>query len=112
MLFGGINVKVEGAAELLEKSCSEGNGSGCRQLGNHFNYGLHEEKVDKERARALYKKACQLDFAPACVDLGDKIKRGKGGKPDLAAAKKWYEKGCALEDELACTKVGRAKKGF
>jgi len=62
-----------GRAELLFTNiCNQPNGSGaCDNLGQLYAHGAGAIKVDKDKASAAYKKACDAGFAKACTHLAD-----------------------------------------
>jgi len=56
------------AAQLYERACDAGSGTGCGFLGDMYLKGRGVKK-DKSRATVLWRKACQLGWAQACMKL-------------------------------------------
>jgi TPR repeat protein len=57
---------------------------------------------DPARAAELYRRACDLGSAPACVSLGAALEPGRGLPADAAAALPLYRQACDLGDDQAC----------
>lgn len=69
MLFNGDGVKADRvqAEEIFTKMCDASEGMACQKLAEMHAYGLTKDKKnDEERVRTLFKKACDLGYAPAC----------------------------------------------
>ena len=69
MLFNGDGVAKDRAQ--AEKMCDENEGMACEKLGEMTAYGLIKDKDDneaksEEKAKALFKKACDNGYKPAC----------------------------------------------
>ena len=92
---------LEKARSLLSKSCVYGSGRAC------FTYGLWQEKgkggsADPISSLQSYGKACNLNYAPACLNGG--IIAYQNNSAEQAAA--LYDKGCQLGELGACASFG------
>lgn len=85
------NLTVE--RELDEQLCARGDAGGCYRLGVLLRAG-NGGPVDKERANALFDKACRAGVPHSCYLAGN-FKR----------ARELYEQACATGDAHACHRV-------
>ncbi|WP_367179176.1 tetratricopeptide repeat protein, partial [uncultured Campylobacter sp.] len=53
-------------------------------------------------ANKLFSKACDLEIAEGCNNLGYLYESGKGVKKDKSMAKKYYGKACDLGIKRSC----------
>lgn len=83
------------ALELYRKGCDGGDWFLCRRLALSTKLGALGLEPDVNAARALYKKACTLGDAHACLDAFD------GDGPDEIAVP-LLKRGCELGDGDAC----------
>jgi TPR repeat protein len=119
---GGITPDLAAAAELVRKSCGDGDlepkdrsrnprGSavGCRHLGTVYFYG---DGVPKDTARGirLYKWACDHGDGGGCNQLG--LAYGKEGvPPNPKVSREAFEQACKLGDAGGCGNYGQVKEG-
>ena len=73
MLFNGDGVAKDRvqAEKIFTKMCDENEGMACEKLGEMIAYGLVKDKdaneaKNEEKAKALFKKACDNGYQPAC----------------------------------------------
>ncbi|MEH1010877.1 hypothetical protein QM027_09185 [Campylobacter concisus] len=73
MLFNGDGVAKDRAQaeKIFTKMCDENEGMACEKLGEMIAYGLVKDKdaneaKNEEKAKALFKKACDNGYKPAC----------------------------------------------
>lgn len=73
MLFNGDGVAKDRvqAEKIFTKMCDENEGMAWEKLGEMTAYGLIKDKDDneaksEEKAKALFKKACDNGYKPAC----------------------------------------------
>ena len=57
--------------KIFTKMCDENEGMACEKLGEMIAYGLVKDKdaneaKNEEKAKALFKKACDNGYQPAC----------------------------------------------
>ena len=65
------------ALKLIERACTGGDGTGCNELGLMTWQGS-AGPADPIAARALFLRACDLECALGCFNLGDMYDRGAG----------------------------------
>jgi TPR repeat protein len=73
-------------------------------LFTHPNEPLDQAQAD--RAIAYYKKAAELGYKTAMLDLGAAYVDGRGVERDIAKAMEWYKKGWDPEDAASCMCMG------
>ena len=83
-----------------EKACALGDAASCGMAGD-----LHYAKRDK-KARRFLTKACGLEHAGSCVDLGWMWAHGEGGATDLDTALDYYRRGCEGGAAGGCVMLG------
>lgn len=69
MLANGRRRNVVRAVELYRFACNHDDGPACQNLGEHYEYGDGVPK-DREKAAALYAKACTCGAVP-CVTVNE-----------------------------------------
>ena len=57
---------------------------------------------DSKKANELFSKACRLEFADGCYNLGISYFYGEGVKQDTNTAKKYLNKACDLGSQVGC----------
>jgi len=63
----GTRRDLAGAARAHQVACDKGRGTSCRALGKIYDAGGEGVPVDKARAAALFRRACELKVkAPGC----------------------------------------------
>ncbi len=94
----------------LERSCSDGDSSGCVSLGYLYDYGEGGVSEDRARAAELYQRACDAKNGAGCGDLASLYSSGRGAKAgiakDPAKAVEYYSRGCALKHAKSCYNLG------
>lgn len=65
---------------------------------------------DDGRALALWVKACDGGEAPACYNLGNRYKQGRGVSKDLGRAVDLHIKACDLGLAEACALFGPTRQ--
>jgi TPR repeat protein len=99
----GTKEDPERAVQLLNKACTldEPIMRACSTLADAYADGKGVERKDPKKATVLYDKACDADYAPACVALGDRI-MAERGRRDLASAASHYGRACKIDARLGC----------
>jgi len=99
-------------ADPLERSCSDGDSSGCISLGYLYDYGEGGVSEDRARAAELYQRGCDAKNGVGCGDLASLYSSGRGAKAgiakDRAKAVEYYSRGCALKHAKSCYNLGVA----
>jgi TPR repeat protein len=62
----GIAKDTERARGLLNQGCTDGHAESCAELGVLYAAKDGAVRRDRERARQLFARACEAEFAPAC----------------------------------------------
>ncbi len=105
----GVNEDLGRAAQLYRRGCDRGSLTGCQNLGILYMTGAsgtqddvrarelldqHGRGVTKDlaRARELYERACNDDYAKGCSNLGTIYGKGYGVDVDRARARQSYAK--------------------
>lgn len=85
--------KVKMAEELLIE-CNNQNAKSCYKLAMAFNIQQYRNKDKRDYLPAikLYLKACKLNHAESCNQIGHYLSTGVGIKKDIDEAIKYYEK--------------------
>ncbi|MEM9046219.1 MAG: hypothetical protein AAGC81_16160 [Pseudomonadota bacterium] len=85
---------------LYTHACDEGLGAGCYATGAmHHNVG---DRSDHDLAIDYFKRACRLDHAQACAELGSSFQNGFDVIEDQELATAYFEKACELGSDYAC----------
>ncbi|WP_434059340.1 tetratricopeptide repeat protein [Helicobacter pylori] len=73
-----------------------------------FNLGmLSYDKQDFSKARKYFEKACELNYAKGCGNLGWLYANGEGVEKNLKKAAQYFSKACDLKDGKGCFNLGR-----
>lgn len=107
--LGNIYIKFQdyyNAKKYFEIACNNGNDEylqavSCYNLGFMYSNGEGVYQ-DYNKARELYKKACDLKEGVACNNLGGLYYEGQGVRQNLSTAKQYYGKACDLGEQLGC----------
>ena len=91
------------ALSLFSAACDKGLPGACIAGANQRRIGA-ARKVNAPSPDILWQKACDLDAAPGCAGLGDRLARSK---KTAGAAYAAYTKACDIGDAHACTALGR-----
>ena len=94
-----------GALKELTHGCELGDAIGCSNAANYWSNGKGVT-ANKERAAALYTKACDGKFGDACELLGVMIYSGDGVPKDVAKALAIFNKGCEQKSANSCKNAG------
>ncbi len=90
----------------LEKSCDEGQGDACYELGIAHYRGKGVKK-DEAASVALMRKACDAGHAEGCYNVGAVLALGEGGVAmDKPASIPFFEKACKGGIDSACFNLG------
>ena len=97
------------AIDVLQRACDHGDAAGCNNLGMVLRDGAIGAPVDRERAVALFRKACER-AATACDNLGALLL-----DTDKAGATEAFRAGCEGKEGSAgaatcCFKLGLANE--
>ncbi|MDR1310960.1 MAG: sel1 repeat family protein [Burkholderiaceae bacterium] len=71
------------------------------ELGRLYEDGARGLKKDMYQARTLYMWASGQGYAPATYRIGTLYEYGKGVRPSMSAALRWYQKAAGMGDEEA-----------
>ena len=98
---------------MLEASCGGDpmQARACALLGDAFatGKGFDKEKKDVARATDLYTKACEAQYAPGCVKLGELlIAEDRKGQTAAATA---FKKACDLDARIGCYELAALHEG-
>jgi TPR repeat protein len=105
---GGPEDKPNGIA-ILTKDCSHEVGAACRSLAVFARQGAIADP-DKKFAEWA-EKACRLNDAAGCDEVGTALQGGLQGYPkDAQGAVRAFEKACALNDAAGCLFAGDIAK--
>lgn len=95
------------ARSSYRMACDLHTPKGCTSLGLMYSQGRGGE-LDKERAAALYRSACEDAFEPdarACNNLGVLYEKGSGVVRDTITALYQYQRSCSMGFTDACTNL-------
>jgi len=103
--YGGPFGEVATALKYWDKACQGGDVfQACARAANVYTYNTSFK--DHKKARSLFRKACDGNYAAACSALGMMYHLGQGGTVDFEGAFALYKKGCDEGDALGCTQLG------
>jgi TPR repeat protein len=112
---GGERMKTIGAdemAELLRKSCDDGEHQACQNLAYQTYYGDGSTK-DRAEASRLFKRACDGGYNKSCLELGIMTSNGFGITKDLAKSATLFKRACDAGVMEGCYNLGvQYKKGL
>ena len=83
-------------------SCYFGNTNSCHNVGHYNRTGEENTKINLEKAKKYYEKACEKDYGISCHSLGIFAHE----KRDLQKARQYYDKGCNLGYADSCHNLG------
>lgn len=115
VVLGHMNQKVRSSPEyyanifLFAAACIARNGYGCDNLGWAFQHD--PLLMNPARAEEFYLRACELDHANGCNNLGvlrqGPLKHARSASQTrVRDAIKAYRRGCELNSQLACVNLG------
>ena len=97
--LGGVRWDVPRAGRIFERLCRQGHGHACQNLG--FIYHVGREYMagngiekDETRSLALYERACDLDYMPACWHVGVLYAEGEKVPRDSGRGRALLQKAC------------------
>lgn len=99
--------KVEVAA--AEKKCAENDYKTCYQLGNWYFRGAWHLDANDSKAKELWEKACDGNYADGCSGVAITYMYGTYVKPSEIKALDFSEKGCRLGDDDSCMLHNKVK---
>jgi hypothetical protein len=108
---GSRCARLLGEAALLadlKARCEAGQWQACHQLGQAFDWGWYSIDRDRPRAAALYARACDGGYAPACETLASNASVGRGTPRDVVSAADRLTRGCDLGDASCCQALASA----
>lgn len=85
----------------LEGHCAAGKLGLCTALGV-----LHRDRLEPERALALFRQACAAGHAEACRHLSGMSRRGPAARADQQLVRSALERSCQRRDATACHELG------
>jgi len=103
----GVPQDQERAVELFTKACdheAEPQPKACSALGVAWSDGKGVEKKDLDVAKQYFLKACDAEYAPACVLAGLLVAESRTGKRDenRAEAAGLLQRACELDAHFGC----------
>ena len=81
---------------MLTRACDGGDARSCGNLGRVA------IRIEPERGRAAFARACELGYAAGCFDHALSLVRGEGGPVDRALAAQALRRSCELGHADAC----------
>jgi TPR repeat protein len=110
----GIKEQPSRAVELFDNACSAEQplARACNALGTAYEEGkgVDKERADKDKAAELYIKACDLKFAPGCVEGGDLAASYKR-RDKTAEAADLYARACKIDARHGCFELAELHEG-
>jgi TPR repeat protein len=107
----GVPLDYARARKLAVKACDGGVPRGCWEVGV-----VDSEGDDRRKAAPWFERACNDDFARACLDLGDMYAHHgsdnawrpgdtvRGLDKDVERARRLYDRACSLGTKNGCTR--------
>lgn len=109
LAFSPLNADAaEDTPQALQKKCDAKDWAACKSLAYRYSEGDGVAK-DGAKAGALYEKACNAGFGPACTSLAFEWDGGGLGT-DKAKVARFATRACELEDAGGCYYHGRLLK--
>ncbi len=84
----------EKAMMLYQKSCDQGYGKACAELGVFYFSGLPPVSKDLKKAKELLEKSCEYEDMQGCYILGSMYRFSQIGFEDYLQAFKLFKKAC------------------
>ncbi|MDA3077329.1 sel1 repeat family protein [Campylobacter sp. JMF_06 NA1] len=81
--------------------CYLGDTASCHNVGYCNEIGDNNTKINLEKAKKYYEKACQKDFMPSCNNLGLIMQN----ENKITQAREYFEKTCDLGEVRACNSL-------
>lgn len=106
--------RLQAEATILagfEAKSQGGDAEALNGLGQALQWGWYSIDRDRPRARALYRKACDLGNGSACQSLAHALTTGQGVAKDLAEAARLLERGCDAGDADNCHRLALVHAG-
>lgn len=102
---------VEGAPSdkieaLYTQACDAGVDGGCHNLA--IFYLRPGPAHDEARAVSIFERLCERNYQTACVDLGDRLSRGRGVAIDKPRGQALLKQACDQRNGYGCAFLGRA----
>lgn len=104
----GIEVNLNAAVNLLNKSCKLDVIEACNTLGNMY-YNGKGIKRDLVAAQNLYQQSCMADNSEGCYYLGKVYAyyENKGIEINSTSAANMFYRSCVLKNGDACSRLGQ-----
>ncbi|MGX3045481.1 tetratricopeptide repeat protein [Helicobacter sp. T3_23-1056] len=103
--LGSVYIELKdyvNAKKYYEIGCNiVGIAESCHNLGVMYDEG-QGVRQDYDKARGLWTKACDMDYANSCHNLGYLYFKGLGVKQELFIAMVFYSKACDLGFQNSC----------
>jgi len=91
---------------FYKKACELNDAEACNDLGQIYDLGKGDERVDYEEALIYYGRACNLDNATGCNNLAYLYNTGQGIEKHNGYALRYYKRACDLGDLEGCYNLG------
>lgn len=89
--------------QILSKECADKNAVSCNNLAYEY-----ANNKDFSNASEFYKRACELNLATACANLGQIYEKGLNGETDINMALSLYTLACENNDGVGCYNIALA----
>jgi len=108
-----VDTDYELADGILNKLCYQYKyGIACGKLGNIYDVGLYDRKVNDEKSFLYYKIGCDYGDNLSCADLGTYYAKGRFVNKDNLVSVRLYRKACSIHQKpylgqaSACLNLG------
>lgn len=108
----GVKQSYKRAVDCYELACDKNYALACRNAGSLY-FQRYNHKIDEDLWQGdpeeFFQKACNLDDAAGCNDLGIVYESGlefKNLPPDFKKANAYYEKACNMGNSSGCSNRG------
>jgi TPR repeat protein len=101
----GVGWQPERAILLYKDTCKAGYADGCRHAGFFLEKGGALVHADSNAAARYLQKACDANFADACVELASLYRNGSIGR-DYRKSVALYQRACEMHSGDACVYAG------
>lgn len=105
LVAGCSNAAQDPAA--VRASCDGGHAPSCHTLALWLETGFFDVVPDRQEARALYEKACELGRGVSCFARGQMHLVDDSTSTGYVLAGALYERGCGLGDMASCDGLAR-----
>lgn len=90
------------AQSFYIKACDYGDGKSCSDIADNYYEGKNGLKVDLIKAKEMFEKGCEDNYAYSCYSLAYMYENAEGTKGDQKRAEKLYKIACDGGYKNAC----------